>query len=375
MRVLRQRCDTETMLVHTGQHYDQKMSRLFFEELAIPQPDANLEVGSGSHTQQTAEVMKRFEPICEQFRPDCVLVVGDVNSTLAAALTAVKMGIQVAHVEAGLRSFDRGMPEEINRVLVDAISDFLFVTEASGLENLRREGVAEEKIHFVGNVMIDSLLGHRERAERSRILDTLHLTPKQYAVVTLHRSANVDDADTLSGILLSLAQVRKDMPVVFPVHPRAQSRMQTQGLWARAQDAGITMIEPLGYLDFLKLMSHAGLVFTDSGGIQEETTILDVPCLTIRDNTERPVTITRGTNRLVGTRTDSILGGYAAVRRGEIKSGRRPPLWDGQAAERIAEVIVGWGDDRMTGAKGRDADRRQGEKRMEPQHAAVGINV
>jgi len=372
MRVLRQR-GIETMLVHTGQHYDQKMSHLFFEELAIPTPDANLEVGSGSHTLQTAEVMKRLEPICERFRPDCVLVVGDVNSTLAAALTAVKMNIPVAHVEAGLRSFDRGMPEEINRVLVDAISDILFVTEASGVENLRREGVADEKVHIVGNVMIDTLFAHRTRANQSEILGTLQVSPGRYAVVTLHRPSNVDDKNTLSGILQALEQVRLDMPVVFPVHPRGKSCMRAHGLWERAAEAGILLIEPLGYLDFLKLMSEAALVFTDSGGIQEETTILDVPCLTLRDNTERPVTITHGTNRLVGTQTDEILAGYAAVRRGDVKCGRRPPLWDGQAAERIADVIVEWGRGRMLHARGTDADQNRGTSRMEPQQAAVGI--
>lgn len=364
LRALRRIPNVESMLVHTGQHYDQRMSRFFFDELEIPQPDANLEVGSGSHTEQTAEVMKRFEPICAQFQPDCVLVVGDVNSTLATALTAVKMGIAVAHVEAGLRSFDRTMPEEINRILVDAISELHFVTEQSAVENLRREGVAEERIHFVGNVMIDTLLAHRERAAQSVTLETCRVQPKQYAAVTLHRPSNVDDADTLSEILAALKVIRKDMPVIFPVHPRSQARMREQGLWEVALDAGITLMEPLGYLDFLKLMSEAALVLTDSGGIQEETTILSVPCLTLRENTERPATVTHGTNQLVGPRTDAILAAYEDVRRNPLASGRRPPLWDGQASERIVDVLRGWAADRIKGVE--DAMRR------EPRRMALG---
>lgn len=325
-------------LVHTGQHYDEKMSRLFFEELGIPKPDVDLEVGSASHALQTATILERIEPVLLDWKPDLVLVVGDVNSTVACGLAAVKLGIRLAHVEAGLRSFDRSMPEEINRLVTDAISDLLFVTEPSGLENLRREGVSDAKVHFVGNVMIDTLLAHRERASRSDVLARLGLAPRGYAVLTLHRPANVDDPKVLGGILDPIAGLARRMPVIFPVHPRTRAGLA--GLPAlAAAGAGLLLVEPQGYLDFLKLTMDARLVLTDSGGIQEETTILRVPCVTLRENTERPVTITHGTNRLGGTTPEGIRDAIAAALATDPAGSSPPPLWDGRAAERIAEIL------------------------------------
>ncbi len=333
--------DVKTLLVHTGQHYDERMSRLFFGDLGIRQPDVNLEVGSCSHALQTAEVMRRFEPVCVEQRPDWVIVVGDVNSTLAAALVASKLGIKVAHVEAGLRSFDRSMPEETNRVLTDAISDLLFVTELSGVENLRKEGIADSKVHLVGNVMIDTLLQSRARADQSTILSTLGISKKNYAVVTLHRPSNVDDTKMFSSILAALEVIARDMPVIFPVHPRTRKNLETSGLGDRsAKIANLRLIEPLGYLDFLKLMSESAVVLTDSGGIQEETTILGVPCLTLRENTERPITVTQGTNRLTGSSTESILSAYREIRGQRSKPVKAPDLWDGRAADRIVACLV-----------------------------------
>ena len=357
MAAFGERPEITPLLVHTGQHYDRVMSDLFFRELGIPEPDINLGVGSASHAVQTAEIMKSFEPIVVEEKPDAVLVVGDVNSTIACGLVAVKLGVKLIHVEAGLRSFDRTMPEEINRLLTDSISDLLFCSEPSGVENLRREGVAEEKIHLVGNVMIDTLLRNRDKAEASTILDTLHLNSgRPYAVVTLHRPSNVDDPVMLGRIMTVLDEIGREMPVVFPVHPRTRARLHgitssksailENGPDAVAENAnfkdltpGLLLIDPLGYLDFLKLMAHARIVLTDSGGIQEETTILGTPCLTLRENTERPITVEMGTNRLVGSEPERIMRAYREVVGGEMMSGGPPPLWDGQAAQRIAAVI------------------------------------
>jgi UDP-N-acetylglucosamine 2-epimerase (non-hydrolysing) len=341
MRAYRAEPSIQPLLVHTGQHYDEKMSHLFFEQLDIPRPDINLEVGSGSHARQTALIMERFEPIVLEHKPDAVLVVGDVNSTIACALVASKLGIGVFHVEAGLRSFDRTMPEEINRVLTDAISDLLLVSEPSGVENLGREGVAPEKIHLVGNVMIDTLERSRAQAEASTILGDLGLGARQYAVMTMHRPANVDDP----GMLARLATVIEgvDLPVVFPIHPRTRHSISAAGLEPRFEAmSGLRLIDPVGYLDFLKLTSNAAVVLTDSGGIQEETTILGVPCLTLRENTERPITIKQGTNRLVGMDSDRILGAYREIRSAPAGKPMRPQYWDGHAAERIAKIIAGW---------------------------------
>jgi len=325
------------VLVHTGQHYDEKMSGLFFHELGIPEPDVNLEVGSGSHAVQTAEIMTRFEPVLLEQKPDCVLVVGDVNSTIACGLVAVKLGVRLIHVEAGLRSFDRDMPEEINRILTDSISDILFCSEPSGVGNLLKEGVPEEKIHLVGNVMIDTLLRHRDKAEKSLILDDLQLREKKFAVATIHRPANVDDEGTLTRIMSVLHVIGNDAPVVFPIHPRTKQRLASWNI--KNDPEKIIFTDPLGYLDFLKLVSSACVVLTDSGGIQEETTILKVPCLTLRENTERPCTVEIGSNQLVGTDPEKILSAYQAVQRGKIKAGNIPPLWDGNAAERIVTVL------------------------------------
>jgi UDP-N-acetylglucosamine 2-epimerase (non-hydrolysing) len=329
-------------LVHTGQHYDEAMSHLFFEQLRIPRPDINLEVGSGSHAQQTAAVLQRFEPVLLERRPDLVLVVGDVNSTLACSLAAVKLGIPVAHVEAGLRSFDRAMPEEINRILTDAIAELLFVTEESGVANLRREGIDPARIHLVGNVMIDTLLAHRDAAARSDAVERLGLQAGGYAVLTLHRPANVDTPVVLRGILTPLAELARTMPIVFPVHPRTRSVLAGHATLL-ASGHGIRPIDPLGYLDFVRLMSDARLVLTDSGGIQEETTILGVPCVTIRENTERPVTVTHGTNRLAGTTAEGVRRTIETILAADVAALPPPPLWDGHAATRIAETIEAWG--------------------------------
>jgi UDP-N-acetylglucosamine 2-epimerase (non-hydrolysing) len=285
--------------------------------------------------------MKRFEPVLLREQPDWVVVVGDVNSTIACALVASKLGVKVAHVEAGLRSFDRAMPEEINRLLTDAISDLLLVSEPSGVENLNREGISSNKIHLVGNVMIDTLMRHRGRADRSNVLAELGLSPKSYAVVTLHRPSNVDEAATFGEILDAFEIIAREMPIIFPMHPRTRKNIDALGLGPKA--AAITNLktpEPLGYLDFLKLMAESALVLTDSGGIQEETTILGVPCLTLRENTERPVTITHGTNRLTAPRKDAILAGYRERTSHVPDPSRRPPLWDGQAARRIAQIFL-----------------------------------
>jgi len=331
----------EPILVHTGQHYDERMSDLFFRQLGIPEPDINLEVGSASHAVQTAEIMKAFEPVVLERKPDVVLVVGDVNSTVACGVVAVKLGVKLAHVEAGLRSFDRTMPEEINRLLTDAISDLLFCTEQSGVDNLRAEGVPDEKVHLVGNVMIDTLLANKAKADASTILEELGIGDGGHAALTLHRPSNVDDPAVLGRLLDAIEVIQRQMPVIFPIHPRTRARLSESALGGRVEAmADLRLIDPIGYLDFLRLMSSARLVLTDSGGIQEETTILKVPCLTLRENTERPITCELGSNRLVGTQTEAILAAYRDVVEGRLPAGRTPPLWDGHAAERIAEVLA-----------------------------------
>lgn len=339
MRAYRQYPHVEARLVHTGQHYDAAMSKLFFEQLELPEPDVNLQVGSGSHAQQTAAIMQKFEPVVLDFKPDWVVVVGDVNSTVACALVATKLGVKVAHVEAGLRSFDRTMPEEINRIVVDSISDLLLVSEPSGVENLRKEGVPEAKIKFVGNVMIDTLLQHRERSKSSTVLKDLELTSKKYVTVTLHRPSNVDDPASLRRLVGVFEQVGKDMPVVFVVHPRTRGKLAELAKQAPLPK-GLRLVDPLGYLDFLALMDGSFAVLTDSGGIQEETTILGVPCLTLRENTERPVTITQGTNRLVGVEPEGVLKVWGEVRSKQGGKASKPDLWDGRAGERIVKAIV-----------------------------------
>jgi len=370
---LRRFRNIEVLLVHTGQHYARELSDLFFRDLRIPRPDINLGVGSATHAAQTAAVMKRFEPVVVSFRPDVVVVVGDVNSTLACALTAVKLGVPVAHIEAGLRSFDRSMPEEINRLLTDAISDFLFATEPSGVRNLRREGVPAHKIHLVGNIMVDALRKFLPRAQRSNVLRKLGLVSCpasaakgkgwragdnrgrgiiEYAVLTLHRPANVDEPRTLARILQAVARLGERVPVIFPVHPRTRRQITAARLDSLLRTGpacqslevarGVWVVKPLGYLEFLHLMSEARVVLTDSGGIQEETTVLGIPCLTLRENTERPITLTQGTNRLVGTDPQRILKEGLAILEGRRvfrHRGSVPRLWDGKTARRIVAIL------------------------------------
>lgn len=328
------------LVVHTGQHYDVMMSDAFFQDLGLPEPDLYLSVGSGSHAAQTAAVMQRFEPVVLQEKPDWVLVVGDVNSTLACALVCVKLGIKVAHVEAGLRSRDRSMPEEINRLLTDQISDLLFTPSQDADENLRAEGVPAERIRFVGNIMIDSLNKQLENAKASQIREHLGVADKDYAVLTLHRPSNVDDHATLQGILDAIKQIGKRIPIIFPVHPRTRKMIAELGL-AKEVESALRVIEPLGYLDFLRLYSGARLVLTDSGGIQEETTVLGIPCLTLRENTERPITVEMGTNTIVGTNPREIMAAaFAALADGGTREHRIPPLWDGHTAERILDALL-----------------------------------
>lgn len=327
------------LLVHTGQHYDANMSRVFFEELGLPKPDVNLEVGSGSHAMQTARIMMRFEEVVLAQRPDLVLVYGDVNSTVAAALVCSKLGIRVGHVEAGLRSFDRTMPEEINRLLTDQVADLLFTPSADGNQNLLREGVAPEKIHLVGNVMIDTLVRLLPVAAARPIDVRADAEVKTYGLITLHRPSNVDNPPVLKSILEVLMDVGRDLPLLFPVHPRTKAKIAEFGLPA-LNGGRMRLLEPLGYLDFLKLQMHAAVVITDSGGIQEETTFLGVPCLTVRENTERPVTVEIGTNILVGQDMQRLREELERVLDGKGKRGKIPPLWDGKASERIADVIL-----------------------------------
>ena len=328
----------ETALVHTGQHYDAAMSDVFFHELGIRPPDRWLGVGSGTHAEQTAGVMVVFEPLVDELAPDVVVVVGDVNSTLACAVVAAKAGCLVAHVEAGLRSRDWSMPEEVNRVVTDRVSDYLFAPSQDAADNLRAEGCRPDQVHLVGNVMVDTLLANLDRARSRPVLERLGLAPRGYALVTLHRPANVDAVGTLQGLMGALGAVAADCPVVFPVHPRARER-----LGAMSVPPGVRITDPLGYLDFIALEAGAAVVLTDSGGVQEETTVLGVPCLTLRDNTERPVTVSEGTNRVVGREPSRIVSEARRALAEGVGDGRRPELWDGKAAERIAKVLAGAG--------------------------------
>jgi UDP-N-acetylglucosamine 2-epimerase (non-hydrolysing) len=339
-------CRFQPRLVHTGQHYDLAMNERFFEQLGIPSPDTNLEVGSLSHAEQTAEIMRRVEPVLDKERPAAVVVVGDVNSTIACALVAAKKGIPVAHVEAGLRSYDRAMPEEINRVLTDQLSEWLFTTERKAGDNLLREGIDPRKIHFVGNVMIDTLLGHRPRAVPAARTLAAARDPELFlqanwgfGVVTLHRPSNVDEPRVLRRLLTVLHGICARVPLVFPVHPRTVSRIQAAGLEDMFDSPRILRLPPLGYLEMLGLMAEARMVLTDSGGMQEETTALGVPCLTMRENTERPITVEEGTNTIVGTEPALIERAVGEIIAGGGKTGRAPELWDGQAARRIAEIL------------------------------------
>jgi UDP-N-acetylglucosamine 2-epimerase (non-hydrolysing) len=350
-------------LVHTGQHYDEKMSKLFFDDLGIPEPDINLGVGSSSHAEQTAEIMKQYEKICLKYKPTHVLLVGDVNSTIACALVSSKMNVKIIHVEAGLRSFDRSMPEEINRILTDAISEYLFITEESAKKNLLREGIPEDKIFFVGNVMIDTLLKHRKKAEKSSVLDLLGLNRSantiqdaevrrktdRYGLVTLHRPSNVDSKENLKLIMDVLDDISHDLTLIFPCHPRTRDRIEAFGFaeqfniyreLAPVMDHKVNLVPPLGYLDFLQLMSNAKLVLTDSGGIQEETTVLGVPCITLRENTERPITITEGTNHLTGINRNKIFNAVNSTLNSRENNFKIPKLWDGHSAKRIIEILV-----------------------------------
>jgi UDP-N-acetylglucosamine 2-epimerase (non-hydrolysing) len=335
-------------LLHTGQHYDAAMKHAFFDQLHIPEPDVDLGVGSGTHAQQTADIMKCFEPVLDKVPPLAVLVVGDVNSTIACALVAVKKNIPVIHVEAGLRSGDRTMPEEINRILTDQLSELLFITEASALDNLRREGIAADKVHFVGNVMIDTLRYNLTTAIPSHSTlaklcgSRAPAVGGDYGLVTLHRPSNVDDVVVLARLLKVLVQISQRTPLLFPIHPRTASRIAAAGLEGLLADSAITTIPPQGYLEMLGLLKDARVVLTDSGGIQEETTALGIPCITLRENTERPITVSQGTNTVVGTDIDQILACYEDVIKTGGKVGRVPDLWDGKAAQRIVHVINQW---------------------------------
>ncbi|MBN1164311.1 MAG: UDP-N-acetylglucosamine 2-epimerase (non-hydrolyzing) [Candidatus Krumholzibacteriota bacterium] len=338
MRELRRRGKAETLLVHTGQHYDENMSKIFFQDLQLPEPDIYLGVGSGSHAEQTAKVMVAFAIIMEKQRPDLIIVVGDVNSTLSCSLVGAKMRIPVAHVEAGLRSFDLDMPEEINRMVTDILSRFCFTTSPEAEVNLKREGVGEDRIFFVGNIMIDSLLYYLEKTERSTILEELGLTPGNYILVTLHRPSNVDDPDELRALFEVLNSLATRLPVVFPVHPRTR-KMIDSAVPPIVSAADFRLIEPVGYLDFIKAMRHSRMVITDSGGIQEETTVLGIPCLTVRNNTERPITVEMGTNVLVGTDPREVEREASRILQSDPGKHDVPPLWDGKTAGRIADIL------------------------------------
>jgi UDP-N-acetylglucosamine 2-epimerase (non-hydrolysing) len=336
------------LLVHTGQHYDSNMSEVFFQDLGMPPPDAHLGAGGGSHAQQTAKIMIEVEPVILREKPDVVIVVGDVNSTVAVALVAAKLDVPVAHIEAGLRTLDWSMPEEVNRVLTDRMSQLLFTPSRDADENLAREGIDPRRVHFVGNVMIDSLRATLPRARESRIHEELGVRKGEYALATLHRPSNVDEPRALEKLLVALAEVSGRLPVVFPIHPRTRSRLFADAsLRGKAEGArGLKLADPIGYLDFVALTANARLVMTDSGGVQEETTALGVPCLTLRRNTERPVTVEVGTNTLVGTDPAQVVPAAMAVLEGRGKKGRVPDLWDGKAAERIAPILIGFCEER-----------------------------
>ncbi|NWF75471.1 MAG: UDP-N-acetylglucosamine 2-epimerase (non-hydrolyzing) [Nitrospirae bacterium] len=324
-------------IIHTGQHYDYEMSKVFFDELDIPKPDYFLNAGSGSHAKQIAKIMLEFEKVCLKEKPDIVVVVGDVNSTLACSITAKKLNIKVAHVEAGLRSFDMTMPEEINRMVTDSISDYLFVSEESGITNLKKEGKVQSKVFFVGNVMIDTLFYGLKKLKRKQTFKSERLN---YAVVTLHRPSNVDEKEKLKDILLALREIAKDMDVYFPMHPRTKKNIEKFKLQPLLQGRGINIGPPMSYLEFLNLWKDASLVLTDSGGIQEETTVLGIPCFTIRENTERPITVQEGTNILVGTTGKGILRAYKRFKKGRIKKRKIPKFWDGKSAKRIITKLL-----------------------------------
>ncbi len=332
--------DFETILVHTGQHYDFRMSELFFQNLKIPKPDVYLNVGSASHAVQTAKIMVVFEQVILRGKPDLIIVVGDVNSTAACSLVAAKLNVKVAHVEAGLRSFDRTMPEEINRIVTDSLSDFLFVSEKSGVKNLKREGIISRNIYFVGNIMIDALLSNMSLINKSDILKKLNLTRKKYCVITLHRPSNVDSIESISEICDIIKTISQQIPIVYPVHPRTRKMITEHGFIKEFEDLNnLLMIEPVGYIDFIKLLKESKFVLTDSGGIQEETTVLKIPCLTMRNNTERPVTITEGTNYLVSRNKGKIMKYIDSIIKGKSKKGKIPELWDGETALRIVNIL------------------------------------
>jgi UDP-N-acetylglucosamine 2-epimerase (non-hydrolysing) len=330
----------EPILIHTGQHYDEKMSKLFFEELEIPKPEVNLGVGSGSQAKQVAKIMEGFDDICEQYKPDAILVVGDVNSTMACSIVAAKLGIKIIHMEAGLRSYDRRMPEEINRIVTDSLADLLLTPSDDGTENLLKEGISPDKIKLVGNIMIDTLLHFLPKAEKSDVLDNLNIKPKEYVAVTLHRPSTVDDEDNLKSVLDTLSKIQEKIKIVFPIHPRTRKNIELFGLNKIIENSSnLILTEPLGYLDFQKLMSNSKFIITDSGGVQEETTALKIPCITVRENTERPVTIWEGTNEIVGFDMEKLLFFANKAISNDWKESRIPKYWDGKTAERVVDTI------------------------------------
>jgi UDP-N-acetylglucosamine 2-epimerase (non-hydrolysing) len=340
MRQMRKSSKIEPILLHTGQHYDIEMSKCFFEELAIPAPDISLEVGSATHAKQVARIMERFDDVCDEQKPDAILVVGDVNSTLACSLVAVKKGIKVIHVEAGIRSFDRTMPEEINRLVTDSVADILLPPSKDAIENLLREGHSESKIHLVGNIMIDTLLEFRPQILRSNILSQLGIKEKEYALVTLHRPSNVDNSADFKRILFAFEKIQKRIPIIFPVHPRTRKMLEDPELKSITDNMSqLILCDPLGYFDFGRLVMGCRMVITDSGGIQEESTVYGIPCITIRENTERPITIWQGTNELAGTDTHKIVHFAEQILDGNWKKGKIPELWDGHTAERIVDCL------------------------------------